>query len=503
MLQPMVILALGVLLSCGGGGESSSPPPPPGNAIQVSVQPSQAHQTWEAWRGVLTGPIFIDNTGTERNAPPSVLSSAVIDLADDLGFNGVRYNLHHNQDIELVNDNLDPFSINWAGFDFARSFQPDVGAPTVDPVERMKQMILPLRQRVLSHGEPFSMYITLGYTKSGFAGMPAFWLSDPREYAEMAQAFILWIQQKSPNPPGFTAVTPNYWVIDNEPTNSGFTPAEIAALISAVGSRFASMGVSTKIQTTETVSPNPTFLNGVLAAPNVSQYVGLITFHGYDYTTSPMPGSFTARNQTRDAAQSLSASQGRTIHTGMTEICCHTGWGDGSYGYALAWARDIYWNMTEGDVSVWEPFGLLNPCTTLGCTGIGNQSPVLLDADLSRTVKLPQYYSLRQFSHFIRPGYRRVSANCSGCSMDATLGQNVKPVAFQSPAGKFVVVIINDQSGTQSVTLNGLPAGTYDITGVDPAHGLSPVTYTAQTIGAGQAVSLTFPAQAIVTFAQR
>lgn len=503
MPQPVLILTLGLLLSCGGGGSSAGPPPPPpGNAIQVTVQPSQTFQSWEAWRGLIGGPNYIDNTNTDRNVPPSVINSAIIDLADDLGINGVRHNLHFKQQIELINDNTDPFSINWAGFDFARPFTPDTGGPTVDPVERMKQMILPLRQRILSRGEPFSLYVTLGYQKTGFAGMPAFWLSNPQEYAEMAQACILWLQQQSPNPPGFTAITPDYWAIVNEPNGSGFIAADIAALIPAVGSRFAAMGISTKIQTAETDNPNASFLNSVLGASNVSQHVGLISFHGYDYVSATMPGSFTSRNLTRDAAKALSASGGRTVPTGMTEISRRMGW-DGDYFSALAWARDIYWNMTEADVSIWEPFGLLNRCTSLGCTGLGNQSPLMLEADLSKTVKLPPYYALRQYSHFIRPGYRRVGATCANCSTDATTGQNVKPVAFQSPAGKLVVVVINDQSGSQAITLNGLPAGTYDITGVDPAHAQSPVTYSAQTIGAGQAVTVTFPAQAIVTFAQR
>jgi hypothetical protein len=121
----------------------------------------------------------------------------------------------------------------------------------------------------------------------------------------------------------------------------------------------------------------------------------------------------------------------------------------------------------------------------------------------SRTFKLPHYWGLRQFSKFIRPGYQRVGFTCGNCSMDATLGQNVKPVAFQSAGGKIVVVVINDQSVSQVISLLSLPAGTYDITGVDPTSGQSPVTYPAQTIGAGQTLSVTFPAQAILTFAQR
>lgn len=478
-------------------------PPPPGSAIQVTLQPAQLFQTWEAWRATPGGPNYKDNLGVDRDLSPSLISSALDDLANDIGINGIRYVIHRNQNIEVTNDDTDPFHINWAGFNFAQTYYGDPNDPLNDPVRRMQQIILPLRQRVLSRGEPFSIYVSLVYKRSDF---PAHWLSNPEEYAELAEAYILWLQNKSPSPPGFqvpSTFAPDYWTIVNEPNVGSFAPADIAALIPAVGRRFAAMGISTKIQTSETDKPDINFLNSVLGAPNVGQYVGLISFHGYDYNALLMPASFSQRNQTRAAAQNLSTAQGRTIRTGMTEICCHSGWGTSSYGVAIGRARDIYWNATEADISVWENLALLNPCTTLGCTGIGAQSVLALDADLSKTMKLPVYYALRQYMHFIRPGYQRVGTTCSNCSTDVTLGQNVKPLAFQSPAGKIVVVVINDQAAAQSISLLSLPAGTYDITGVDPTSAQSPVTYPTQTIGAGQALTVTFPSLAILTFAQR
>ncbi len=503
-VQIAVIFALGLTLSCGGGSESSPPPPPPpppANAIQVTLQSAQLFQTWEAWRGAIGGPIYKDNLGVERDASPAVIASALDALANDLGVTGVRYNLHRSQNIELSNDNADPHSINWAGFNFAQTFRPDAAGPIVDPVRRMKEMILPLRDRVAARGEPFNMYMTLGYGKNSF---PAHWLSDPEEYAELAEACILWLQNRSPSPPGFqTALTPDYWTIVNEPNLGGFTAAEIAGLIPALGRRLAAMGVSTKIQTSETSTPNSSYLNNILNAPNVGPYVGLISFHGYDYNSTLMPGSFLSRNQTRTAAQNLSAAQGRTIGTAMTEICCHPGWGTDPFGVAMGRARDLYWNATEADVSSWENFGLLDRCATLGCTGNSAQSLVALDADLSKAIKLPIFYVLRQFIHYIRPGYRRVGTSCSNCATDVTVGQNVKPLAFRSPAGKIVVVVINDQAVSQAISLLSLPAGTYDITGVDPTSAQATITYSTQTIGAGQALTVTFPALSILTFAQR
>ncbi|MCL4523260.1 MAG: hypothetical protein M1453_07815 [Acidobacteria bacterium] len=507
IVQLAVIIALGLFVSCGGGSESSSPPPPPPppppNAIQVTIQPAQVFQTWEAWRGVLSGPNFKDSAGVEKDLTPQVISGALDDLANDLGVTGVRNNLHRNQDLELTNDNADPHSINWAGFNFAQTFRPDPTGPLVDPVRRMKEMIIPLRNRVEARGDPFNMYMTLGYRKGDF---PAHWLSDPEEYAELAEACILWLRNGSPSPPGFqVALTPTYWTIVNEPDlgTPTFSSADIAGYVAATGARFAGMAISTKIQTSETSTPNINFLNGVLNGPNVGQFVGLISYHGYDYDSLLMPASFSLRNQTRAAAQALSTAQGRTIGTAMTEICCHPGWGTGKYDVAIGRARDLYWNATEADVSVWENFGLMNPCNTVGCSGTGSQALLALDGDLSKTIKLPIYYVMRQYMRYIRPGYQRVGTSCSNCTSDAVVGLNVKPLAFRSPAGKFVVVVINDQATSQAISLLGLPAGTYDITGVDPTIAQTPMTFPTQTISAGQALTVPFPALAVVTVVQR
>jgi hypothetical protein len=500
VVQLAVIFVLGPSLSCGGGGESGSPPPPPpppANAIQVTLQPAQVFQTWEAWRGVLLGPNFVDNTGTDRDAPPQVISEALDALAD-LGINGVRLELHHNQNLELTNDDSNPNNIVWSGFNFAQTYNLAVGGRLFDPVKAMTQMILPLRNRVLNRGEPFSIYVSLIYGKANF---PAHWLSNPEEYAEMAQACILWLQNKSPNPPGFqVAITPDYWVIANEPDLGGFSPTEIAGFIPALGRRFAGMvGVNTRIQTTETASPNMNYLNPVVNATGVSPFVGLVSFHSYDYNVLPTASSFTIRNQTRTKAQSMG------VRTAMTEVCCRSSWGGGSYTMGLGWARDIFWNATEADVSIWEPLALLTPCQTVGCTGGGNLDPVNIDKSLTNIFKFPAFYALRQFSHYIRPGFQRVGFACTqNCPPpDLTIGEVVKPLAFKSAGGKIVAVVINDQTVSQAISLLSLSAGTYDITGVDPTSGQSPVTYPTQTIGAGQALTVTFPARAILTFVQR
>jgi O-glycosyl hydrolase len=363
----------------------------------------------------------------------------------------------------------------------------------VDFPARIKQVVLPLRQRVLARGEPFVTYINMGYS-SGTA--PAHFRGNPQEYSEFAEALLLWLQNRNPNPENFNPpFVPTYYSVYNEPDSHGFTAAEVAANAQALGARLAAMGLATRVQVAEAATPNSGYTSNVLNVAGVSQFVGSISFHGYDYRDQSMPASFATRNALRNLARNLG------LKTAMTEICCWNGW-KGNYDHGLAWARDIYWNMTEADISDWEPFGLMNPCGAAACAG-GGEAVILFDVDLSRSFKLAVYYAVRQYSRYVRPGFVRVGTTCANCGTDPNLGQVVKPVAFRTPTGKYVVVVLNDAAAPQSISLTGFPAGTYDISGVDPANATSPVSYTSQTIAAGESITVTFPGQAILTFVQR
>jgi O-glycosyl hydrolase len=382
-----------------------------------------------------------------------------------------------------VNDNADPFVINNAGFDFGRPFQFAVNEPLIDPVAEYQQVILPFKARVESRGEPFSTYVSPIYDHGSF---PAHW-HDPEEYAEFAEAYHAWAKVKF-------NFTPGYWVIVNEPDAPFFGAGrELERDVIAVGARLKARGYSTRIQAVETISPHAGQMQSVLANPAARQYVGLLSFHSYDYRTGRVP-RFGRRNVIRELARQYG------LRTAMTEVCCKGAW-NGSYAHALGWARDIYWNLTEADASVWEPLSLAFTCSTAGCSS-GGGSPIMIDTDHSRYFKLAAYFGLRQFSHHIRPGYQRLGVTCSRCTSSSSVGQNLKPVAFEGPSGKMVVVVVNDQPSAQNIGLAGLPAGAYDITGVSPGA-TSGMIFPPVVIAPGQTLPFTLPAQAIVTFVKR
>jgi hypothetical protein len=476
---------LSVLTACHGdrgSARSEQSREQPAGPVFLTVHPAERFQTFEAWRATAAGPYFTTLDMTAGRIPaPELLSQALDDLAFDLGISGLRIEQHSGQHVEVESSNPGPTSLPGRRFDFAKPYRFANESPIIDPIAQFEQVILPLKKRVESRGEPFSTYISPTYE---YAEFPPQW-HDPERYADYSEAYIDWTSKSF----GFV---PTYWVIVNEPNWRFFWRDELAKDIAAVGARFQRRGFSTKIQAVETTVPNPRYLRWTLSNRDAIRYVGLVSYHGYDY--GRMPSSFASRNEVRDLAKQIG------VRTAMTEICCNSNWIT-SYEEALGWARDIYWNLTEADISVWEPLGSMHPCPQLGCpSGLGD--PIRFDADLSRYYKFAPYYALRQFSHFIRPGFTRIGISCSGCRFDRTTGLSVKPVAFQSPSGKLIVVVINDQSSPQSISILGLSAGSYEISGVDP-ESTSTRAYPSQTLVANQALIFDAPPHAILTIASR
>jgi hypothetical protein len=99
----------------------------------------------------------------------------------------------------------------------------------------------------------------------------------------------------------------------------------------------------------------------------------------------------------------------------------------------------------------------------------------------------PSAWYLRQYMKYIRRGAVRVAATSSSGI--------IKPVAFQRPDGKFVLVA----NTTAAVTLDvgGLPAGDYQVsfsTATQPG-----AMGAVQTILAGQTLTTTIPASGVIT----
>ena len=484
----------------------------------ITLQPAQTKQTWMAWWGTLSPPTV--GATINDDIPPAVLSDILDTLANDLGMNGGRLQIHQQWAVnfngyESTNDNTDPNNINTSVFypQFRSTYTTPSGNRLFDPVRLFQEVVLPLQSRVLANGENFYTYISIGGQETDFQphwipNNPSCDNGNEEEFAEFVEAYIQWMQDDF-------GYTPDFVSVANEPATGFFDDCnspkttQLTEMAKAVGRRLQGRGWNTTLAWEENISPGSIWkYDSCHNDSECSSYIGLLSYHGYDYNASAMPGSFATRNTRRDRAASLG------VGTAMTEICCKgapVSW-NGSYAHGLALARDIYWNMTETDATAWMEFGSVNVCSSAGCPTGGSTYIIVEPTTYDDFYKLPSYYGMRQFSRWIRPGYVRVDTTCTGCTTDPATGLNVKTVTFRRPDGSYIIVAINDQDNSASLTLSGFPAGTYQIEGVeptvctDPPSGAgvrdrcTPIVFASQTIAGGQNLVLALPARSIVTF---
>ena len=116
-------------------------------------------------------------------------------------------------------------------------------------------------------------------------------------------------------------------------------------------------------------------------------------------------------------------------------------------GSMLNWSKTaLEWNLAND--------GGFNPHTPGGCTQC--KGAITLDGTINRNVG---YYIIAQASKFIPAGSVRIGSGTTGVLTNA---------AFKTPAGKTVVLVLNDTPSSQTFTIKSntrlisslLPAGT-------------------------------------------
>jgi len=398
----------------------------PAHTATVAIDSSTQHQTIRGWGATSNSPEWV--TAALRD-------EVIREIVNDFGLTRLRLeglggNNSRMRRWEWLNDNSDPETVNWAALSTSAFDQ------------RVKETVLPFKQRVEANGDPFDIYVSPSFFNGGSTGELPGWLRyNPGEYAEFATSLLLRLRDVH-------GIEATYYCICNEAGNGNyFTSALVADAIKTLGPRLQALGFSTKIEFPECVSGQASW-NYIQATQNDAEmwsYVGVVTYHLYG-ANDPY------RSQIRDFAKSRGLPTGQTEYMGLT-------------------MNHLYDDLTLGGVSYWEIYG------------IGSQ----VDWNYNMFARTGQYWNFRQVLHYARPGAVRIEAT----SDDAAL----RVLAFQRQS-KMTVVLING-SGTRSVTVNNLPAGTYGV-----CRSVNNAAYQElglQTVGAAGSLTLSVPGNAVLT----
>src|SRR6185312_1636528 len=330
-------------------------------SADIVINSAQTFQKIEGWGhggGVLGG-----TGGASAMLAPSLadpVNYQYLDfLADDLGLTGTRTwevgpridgTGPDNGDCDVVDGNL---------FEADTLHAQDAG------------YLVHYQNRILADGSSPSFYSSPGYPTHA-SDLKPWVMNHPGERAQQIWASALYMKTNY-------GLNIDYAVIYNEPS---IASTILADDIKALGPRFLTNGLTTRVQYAEAVAPQTdwNYITPELNDPGMWPWVGRLSFHNYG-TADPY------RSYLRDYGNA------RGLTTAQTEM------GNPTFD-------DLYSDLTLAGVSYWEVAYSAN-LTLAPATGLTGFTPSSV------------YFRLRQLMHYVRPGAVRVASISSDPSIRA------------------------------------------------------------------------------------
>lgn len=271
----------------------------------------------------------------------------------------------------------------------------------------------------------------------------------PEYYATYAQYFVKYIKAMKAEGITIDAIT-----IQNEPLHPGNNPSllmlanEQADFIkNHLGPAFRSQGITTKIIIYDHNADKPDYPISILDDAAANQYVDGSAFHLYG-------GNISALSQVRNAYPDKNIYFTEQWVGAPSNFSGDLQWHIEQLiiGATRNWSRNVLeWNLAA------DPNN--DPHTQGGCTACLG-AITINGSNISRNVA---YYIIAHASKFVRPGSVRIASD---------MPSGLPNVAFKTPDGKKVLIVLNKNAGTQtfnirfnnknvSCTLNSGSVGTF------------------------------------------
>jgi glucosylceramidase len=259
----------------------------------------------------------------------------------------------------------------------------------------------------------------------------------PANYPAYAQYFVKYLQAMKAEGITIAAVA-----VQNEPLNPNNNPsmtmtaaAQATFIKSHLGPALQAAGLTTKIFLYDHNADHPEYPLAILDDPAAKAFADGSAFHLYG-------GTIDALTTVHDAHPD------RNVY--FTEQYTAS---NGSFAGDLRWhVRNLVvgaprnWSRTvlEWNLANDESFG---PHTSGGCsTCLG---AVTINSSSSAVTRNVAYYIVGHLSRFVDAGSVRVASTATGGSKTTSLAN----VAFRTPAGRYVLVVMNDGKTTQTFNI--------------------------------------------------
>lgn len=351
-----------------------------------------------------------------------------------------------------VNDNSDPNSINASGFQWGY----------ID--RQVDTVVLPMKAALEDQGE--TLFWTVCYVH--FSTSNQLHVDDPDEFGELVLALWQHLDSKYGFVPG--GLEP---FLEPDNGSAQVTASEIAAMIAAARNRLVGGGFA------KPYIVAPSLLDGrnaedfyddiKTANATAAGYIDEISYHRY---ATPPNTTQLANLRTKALADGK--------NTAMTEFIGYT---TGDLFEDLRYARVSAAHQFVGAYPSWAPF----------VTDDGAQLFLIGDSPGYAVTMGERTKYLRQYFKYVRAGaVMKGSTDSSGSYQSAV---------FENANGTYAVVV--RCAGSQDLTIEGLPAGEYEIRYTLGNGSSAPSAYdqsiSNQTIGEGEDIVFNMPGAGIVT----
>ncbi len=286
---------------------------------------------------------------------------------------------------------------------------------TVDLIPVLKQ-VLQINPNIKIMGSPWSAPVWMKNNGSTIGGS-----LQPQYYAVYAQYFVKYIQQMQARGVPVHAVT-----VQNEPEHGGNNPSMVMTAAQQadfvknhLGPAFQTAGITTKIIVWDHNCDNPNYPITIMNDAAAKAYVDGSAFHLY-------------------AGDISALSTVRTAHPDKNLYFTEQWTGaNGSFSGDLAWhiknviigsMRNWSRNALEWNLANDPAFGPHTPGGCSECKG----AVTISGSAFSRNVS---YYIIAHASKFVPAGSVRIASN---------MATNLPNVAFKTPAGKKVLIVLNE-----------------------------------------------------------
>ena len=389
-----------------------------GSAQTIDVDTTQRYQTMDGFGYTLTGGSAQHLMGMSAAARAALLQELFATDNNNIGISYLRISIGAS-DLDAA-----PFSYNDlpAGETDVELKKFDLGPD--------KQALIPVLKEILAINPAIKIL--------GSPWSPPAWMKDngdtrggslkPEYFDAYARYFVKYIQAMKGEGIAIDAIT-----VQNEPLHPGNNPSllmlpeqQAAFIKKSLGPIFKSAGITTKIILYDHNLDRPDYPITILNDAEAAQYVDGSAFHHY-------AGTIDAMSKVHDAHPTKNLYFTEQWIGAPGDFPDNLKWHVKNLviGAPRNWSRTVLeWNLSSNPA--------LQPHTDRGgcdrCLGA-------ITIDGSNVTRNPAYYIIAHASKAVRPGSVRIGSNVF------TALQNV---AFQTPDGKKVLIVLNDGTAAQT-----------------------------------------------------